>query len=145
MTGLNHATTGIAIAVTLRRPEFALPLSLLSHFILDGVPHSKVSLSHKTVFRLYLVIEALAMTAITVACMLAFPSIWVLVGMCAVLAFLPDFFWPFYYNGMLRDKPFFKQFYSFHTWIQWSETYRGWAVEALYFTVLVIYLYTLLN
>lgn len=144
MTGLNHVTTGIAIAITLRRPEFALPLSLLSHFVLDSVPHSKVPLSRKTVFRLYLSIEALAMTTITIACMLAFPSMWLLVGICAVLAFLPDFFWPFYYNGMLRDRPFFKHFYAFHTLIQWSETYRGWAVEVLYFSVLVIYLSSLL-
>lgn len=139
MTGLNHAATGIAIALIVRKPEFALPLALASHFVLDSIPHSAVSLARKKVFRAYLVGEALAMVAVTLVCMALFPDIAMLIGACAFLAFLPDVFWPFHYNGMLRDKPFFKRFYGFHQNIQWSETYRGWVVEALYLIVLVTF------
>lgn len=141
MTGLNHATTGIVIALVVKRPEFALPLALMSHFVLDVIPHSTVPL-RRNIMTPYLIAEAIAATTITVICMLAFPSLWFLIGLCAVLAFSPDFLWPFYYKGGLADKPFFKQFYAFHKKIQWSETHRGWLVEALYFSVLVIFLAT---
>jgi hypothetical protein len=139
MTGLNHAATGIAIALTIRKPEFALPLAFLSHFVLDSIPHSVVSLEKKNLFKLYIIGEALAMVTLTTLCMFAFSDQWLLIGACALLAFLPDMFWPFFYNGMLRDKPFFKKFFAFHQGIQWSETDRGWLVEALYLSVLVVY------
>jgi hypothetical protein len=139
MTGLNHAATGIAIALIVKKPEFALPLAFLSHFILDSIPHSIVSLGKKNVFKLYIIGEALAMVVLTTICMVIFVDQWLLIGMCALLAFLPDMFWPFFYNGMLRDKPFFKNFFAFHQGIQWSETGRGWIVEVLYLSVLVIF------
>lgn len=142
MTGLNHAATGIAIALVVQRPEFALPLAFLSHFVLDSIPHSTVSHENKRVFRAYLALEAVAMIALTAICMLVFPQLALLIGACAFLAFLPDVFWPFHYNGMLRDKPLFKKFYTFHQHIQWSETHRGWAVEALYLLVLVTFFTT---
>lgn len=139
MTGLNHAATGITIALLVKRPEFALPVALLSHFVLDMIPHSLVAHSKK-IMTPYLIAEAILCTALTIACMVAFPEYWLLIGFCAVFAFLPDFFWPFFYNGMLRDKPFFKKFYVFHKKIQWSETYRGWLVEILYFSAIAIFL-----
>lgn len=142
MTGLNHAATGIAIALIVRKPEFALPLAFLSHFVLDSIPHSVVSLENRRVFIGYLIGEAVAMVAVTTICMFLFPDMWLLIGACAFLAFLPDVFWPFFYNGQLRDKPFFKKFYAFHQNIQWSETYRGWLVEALYLVVLVTFFST---
>ena len=142
MTGLNHATTGIVIALVFKRPELAIPLSLLSHFLLDMIPHSFVPLKRKKLSTSYLFIETVLMLTITVVCMVAFNDMWLLIGTCAVVAFLPDFFWPFYYNEKLRHVPGFRSFYIFHKRIQWSETYRGWLVEALYFSVLVIFLAT---
>ncbi len=141
MTGLNHVATGITIAITIRRPEIALPLALLSHFVLDALPHSKVPL-RRSIMTPYLIAEALFCTVLTIICMMLFSEYWLLVGLCAVLAFSPDFLWPFFYNDKLRTKPFFKDFYKFHKSIQWSESYRGWLVEALYFSVLVIFLST---
>jgi hypothetical protein len=148
MTGLNHAATGIVIALVVRRPELALPLAFVSHFVLDSIPHSVVSMEKRNVFKLYLLIEAIAMVTLTVVCMLLFRDQWLLIGACAVAAFLPDMFWPFFYNDMLRYKRFFRKFYPFHQKIQWSETSRGWVVEALYFSVLIIFFadhYTLLH
>lgn len=142
MTGLNHATTGIVIALIFKRPEIAIPLALLSHFLLDMVPHSFVPVERKKLFTWYLLIEAISMTAITIICMVIFSDMWLLIGICAIMAFLPDFLWPFYYNGALRTTRFFKSFYMFHKWIQWSETYRGWLVEVLYFAVLIIFITT---
>lgn len=142
MTGLNHAATGIAIALIVRRPEFALPLALASHFVLDSVPHSRVSLHRPKIVAGYLIAETVAMVTLTTICMLLFRDLWLLIGACAVAAFLPDMLWPFFFNGTLRDKPFFKKFYQFHQSIQWAETYRGWAVEGLYLIVLVTFFAT---
>lgn len=141
MTGLNHAATGITIALLVKRPEIALPLAFVSHFVLDMMPHSKVALSKKAMTP-YLIAEAIACTLLTVTCMMLFPEYWLLIGACAVLAFSPDFLWPFYYKGQLRHVRFFKQFYAFHKKIQWSETYRGWLVEVLYFSVMATFIFT---
>lgn len=141
MIGLNHATTGIVIAIVVRRPEFALPLAFISHFVLDTIPHSLVAPKRRYMVP-YLVAEAIGATIITLVCMAAFPDIWFLVGLCAVLAYSPDFLWPFYYKTDLGKKPFFREFYAFHKKIQWSESYRGWLVEVLYFSVLLIFLTT---
>ena len=141
MTGLNHAATGITIALIFKRPEIALPLALLSHFVLDMVPHSFVP-PKKNAMIPYLAFEAIAAVAITVIGMLAFSEYALLLSACAVAAYAPDLLWPFYYKTNLRYKPGFKQFFAFHKNIQWSETYRGWLVEVLYFSVLVIFLTT---
>lgn len=141
MTGLNHATTGIVIALVVKRPEFALPLAFLSHFVLDSVPHSFVPAKRSAMVP-YILLETVATITMTLICMIVFHDMWLLIGVCALLAFSPDFLWPFYYNGSLRDTPFFRTFYAFHKKIQWSETYRGWLVEALYFSVLLIFLTT---
>lgn len=133
--------TGMAIALIVRRIEFAVPLALASHFILDSVPHSTVSVAHKTVFRVYLIIESIAMAALLVGAIIFFPQLWPLIVSCALAAFLPDVLWPFFYNGMLRNKPFFRKFFLFHQKIQWSETHRGWLVEGLYLIVLTMYIF----
>jgi hypothetical protein len=140
MTGTNHAITGIALAVAIKRPEIALPLALLSHFLLDMTPHSGVDVNKKKTFRWYLIAEAVCMVAITVVAMFAFPDMWLLIGSCAVIAFLPDILWPFQLNGSLANVKGFKQFYTFHQSIQWSETKRGFVFEALYLFVIIVFL-----
>lgn len=141
MTGLNHAATGTAIALIVKRPELALPLAFISHFVLDSVPHGIMPIHRKKIFASYLIVETIAMTSFTVLCMLAFRDQWLLIGLCAFTAFLPDVLWPFFFNGRWRDKPGLRVFYKFHKWIQHSETYRGWLVEVLYFIVLLIFLF----
>lgn len=141
MTGLNHAATGVVIALIVKRPELALPLAFISHFVLDSIPHGTVPLNRRKILTSYLVIETIAMTSFTVICMLIFRDQWLLIGACAFMAFLPDTLWPFFFNGQLRDKPGMRTFYRFHQWIQHSETYRGWLVEVLYFSVIVIFLF----
>jgi hypothetical protein len=39
MTATNHALTGAAIAMLVKRPELAIPAAFLSHFVLDALPH----------------------------------------------------------------------------------------------------------
>ncbi|MBX4190997.1 hypothetical protein KW794_02825 [Candidatus Saccharibacteria bacterium] len=39
MTATNHALTGAALAMLIKRPELAIPAAFLSHFVLDAIPH----------------------------------------------------------------------------------------------------------
>src|SRR5438270_5495542 len=39
MTATNHAITGAAIALAVKKPELAIPLAFISHFALDAIPH----------------------------------------------------------------------------------------------------------
>ncbi|MFZ1360975.1 MAG: hypothetical protein WAS27_03075 [Candidatus Saccharimonadales bacterium] len=143
MIGLNHAGTGIIIALTVKRPELAIPLAFVSHFVLDMIPHSRVA-HNKTIMAPYLVVEALGATILTVVCMVAFPASAPLIMACAFAAYLPDLLWPFYYGyGVnLAQTQGFKQFFAFHKSIQWSETYRGWLVELLYWCIVIAFLVT---
>ncbi len=141
MIGLNHAGTGIIIALTVRRPELAIPLALVSHFILDMLPHSRVA-HRASVMAPYLITEAIGATVLTVVCMMAFPSSAILIFACAIAAYAPDFLWPFRYGygiNLARVRGF-EHFFRFHKAIQWSETYRGWLVEVLYFCIVIIFL-----
>src|SRR5882757_8996027 len=39
MTATNHMLTGAVIAAAVRQPALVVPLSFLSHFVLDMIPH----------------------------------------------------------------------------------------------------------
>lgn len=39
MIALNHALTGAVVSLVVKRPELAIPLAFLSHFVVDMVPH----------------------------------------------------------------------------------------------------------
>jgi hypothetical protein len=53
MTATNHALTGAAIAMLVKRPELAIPAALLSHFVLDAVPHYNPQGMTKKYFKNY--------------------------------------------------------------------------------------------
>lgn len=39
MTATNHFLVGVTVASFTRKPEIALPLAFISHFLLDALPH----------------------------------------------------------------------------------------------------------
>lgn len=141
MTGINHVLTGVTLAVVTQQPVLAPVLSLISHFILDFVPHfgnhPKLVPFNRN-FKIYLLFETASMAAIVLLGILLFPELWWLLVVCAGLAFLPDFFWIF--ERQLKNMPVFKQFYSFHHAIQWYERPWGIFVELIYFMALLIIL-----
>ena len=146
MTGLNHVLTGVAIAVSVRHPVLAPVLSLVSHFVLDSLPHfgnHPDFVPYNRAFKIYLVLEVVFMALITAIGVLLFPDIQWLIILCAGLAFLPDFFWIL--EDQLKDRnQFMRRFYRFHHGIQTGEHPRGWIIELAYFglLLLIVWLYT---
>lgn len=140
MTGLNHATTGIAIALLVKNPLLAPLIAFGSHFLLDMVPHfghPKLASGNKEL-RWYIIAEAASMTLVTVAAMLLFPQQFFIIGLCAFVAFAPDIIWFFtYFRPHSRVVARLNRFISFSQKIQWYEKPPGLAVEAVYFVGLV--------
>ncbi len=99
MTTSNHALAGTIIAVAVKQPEVALPLSFLSHFVLDSIPHYghpgeglKETLKHRRT----LLIELFGLVGLLV---LFLTGAWGVgfVFLCAFVACSPDLEWPLWY------------------------------------------------
>ena len=63
MTATNHALTGAAIGFIVGVPAIAIPLALISHFVLDAIPHFRSGIEGEKFmkanwFQNYLIAEA---------------------------------------------------------------------------------------
>lgn len=141
MTGFNHVLTGVAIAAVIQQPIVAPAAALLSHFVLDSLPHFG---NHPTItpwkkpFLVYLVFDALLSLSALGLGLLLFPELAWLVFICASLAFAPDWLWPLHF---LMGKN--NWFFDFHKRIQWGERPWGYWIEAPFTLGMVTLLYWL--
>lgn len=137
MTIINHVTTGALVAVAIDKPAIALPAALLSHFVLDAVPHWDYKF--KNVFHK----QAAIMIDMTL-------TLWLLVVLAAsfhasarliiaggFLGILPDAVWlPEIVQGkpipMNRKTPL-HYLRRLNAWFQWSESPNGKYVEIAWF------------
>ncbi|HEX6462277.1 MAG TPA: hypothetical protein VFZ58_03315 [Candidatus Saccharimonadales bacterium] len=136
MTGFNHIATGVVIAVSVQHPVLAPILSLVSHFILDALPHYDPGYygprePYGKQFKPYLIIETLLIPAVLVTSIIIFQNHWLLVLVCALLAYAPDILWAF--EKRYGQQKLLKKFYEFHNKIQWGERPWGWTIESVYF------------
>lgn len=95
MTGLSHAATGVAIAVAVPHPVFALPLALASHFALDLIPHwgsTELNGRHSR-FRRIILLDAIAGVGFVLFMMFAMPAQALLIALAAMAAAAPDLMW----------------------------------------------------
>jgi hypothetical protein len=142
MTAINHSLTGALIGLTVVAPAVAIPLALLSHFVLDSVPHfgykyhTKNGISRS--FINYLVVEATLCTSLVIAIALNKPIHWQLAVICAFLAASPDFLsFNRFYKG-LKGLPWKPSLYSkFAAVIQWFEKPIGIVVEAVWLVSMI--------
>lgn len=141
MTGFNHVLTGIAIAATVQQPIIAPIAALVSHFVLDSLPHFG---NHPTIrpwkrpFLVYLVIDGILALGFMLLGLAWFPEQALLVLACAALAFAPDWLWPVH---LLWNKGHW--FFDFHKRIQWAEVPWGFWIEIPYTLIVVTVLYNL--
>lgn len=140
MTGFNHMVTGVAIAVTVQNPVLAPVLSLISHLVLDALPHYDPGYNgpHKPPgkqFKPYIIIEAILIPIVLLASIIYFQNHWLLVLGCALAAYSPDILWAF--EKRHGHRKHLRTFYNFHNKIQWGERSWGWSIEAIYFLALV--------
>ena len=144
MTLANHLLTGAAIAKILPLP-FAIPLALVSHFILDALPHFGFKSYEERQKRQKLWLYVIALDLITAILLTAWlissnHTKWLLVGM---VAYSPDLIW--IYRFIVKEK-FGKVaphkgnlFIQFHSGIQKYERTWGGAIELAYAAVMFLF------
>lgn len=141
MTATNHALTGTAIALAVKKPELAIPLALASHFALDAIPHFGVP-PEQFIFKRYLRIVAadlIIAAALTLVLLIVFRQyFWLLLG-CIAVSVGPDAVWWFYRRNLEKnDKTGLDPLTRFHWWIQWKEFKNGMYIEAAWFLIGII-------
>jgi hypothetical protein len=147
MTGLNHAATGALVAAAINKPALALPAALLSHFAVDAIPHWNYKLPGGVRGRLlamaadlFLSLGLLVLLAYTIS---ATP--WLVVA-GGLLGIVPDTMW---LRFLLTGRPsihgnlksLINRIRQFHSWIQWSETAKGFFVDLFWFPVMLWLIY----
>ena len=137
MTGTNHGLTGAVIALLVKEPLLAVPLSFASHFACDAIPHYGVT-SGKLFTKRYnimLTTDFLVAVGFMVIFGFMFPAQKWVIWFCMVAAASPDLMWAYYrlYVETIKKRTVKKDpLARFHTWIQWSQTAKGTYIEILW-------------
>jgi hypothetical protein len=139
MTATNHALTGAIIGLMVSDPFIAAPVALLSHFVLDSIPHHG-SLKNKNVwlksrtFHTMLIVDASLCLVLVIALAILHPRHWILACVCAFLAASPDLASIGLFRAALANKSRKPNLYTrFASKIQWFERPSGTVVEATWF------------
>lgn len=152
MRAINHAATGAIIGLTIGNPVVALPLALISHFVLDAVPHHGWTGQDKAVlkrldFKAMLIIDALLCFGLVLILFIIRPSNWLVAIIGAFLAASPDLYsLPRFLKSIGKTKSIkWDRFRRFHKNIQWFERPIGVVVEIAVFIGAGFILFTLLK
>ncbi len=148
MTTSNHLFAGAAIALTVQQPVMAVPLALLSHFVMDALPHYGYSGLFGDAFKhkLTWVVESVNLVGVPLLIYLLWgQSIWIYVG--ALAAVTPDFMWVYRYARYERKglDPGAHPITLFHKKIQWCERSWGVAIELVLFVLGIVLLVKLVS
>lgn len=130
------------IAITVKRPELAIPLAFVSHFVQDAIPHWDYGTSRpggrllsKKFNRLLAADFLLALIAMAFFAGV-FPELMWIIWISMFAAAAPDLMWAYYYiyiNKIKKRKIEFNWLARFHSGIEWSETPKGLIVEVVWF------------
>lgn len=135
MRAINHTVTGALIGAVIGNPVLALPAALLSHVVLDMIPHSgDIKGGHTGIwFKLELLVDAALSAAFLLSLALLQLSDWPILIACGILGAAPDLLWFPYWVWELQGKSRKKDSLSnFLSRIQWSETTQGYYIEAIW-------------
>lgn len=135
MIGFNHAAAGALIAITLP-PQYVPVVALLSHFVMDALPHfgnSDTFKPYTKAFKWLLLIDAVMCCMVLGFSWWLFPQHWLIIAVGTFFATLPDFLWLL--DGKVK---WLKKYFTFAKRIQWAETPEGWMYELLYFSLMFI-------
>ena len=145
MTATNHALTGALIAAVVPNPVVGLPLALLSHFVLDALPHfgaHTVAKPSSKEFRAILIFDGLMMSALLLC--IAFAAYrtdvtpWFVVVAGGFLGAAPDIMWLKHYQSDLKGQDkHWDIVRTVHKKIQRWELSWGWTVEVVWFVALI--------
>lgn len=132
MRAINHTVTGALIGAAISNPVIALPAALLSHLVLDVIPHSGAGKGGHTStrFKIELVIDMALSAAFLLGVVLLRLPQWHLIFACGVLGAAPDLWWLPYWIWELQGRPRkLDRIGQFLARIQWCERPWGYAVE----------------
>ncbi len=127
MTTTNHAITGAFIATLIKQPLLAMPLSFLSHFICDALPHFDVNFKFGTK-GMYQYLFFDGVFALLAAAFLLWQGVDnpALLAICGFAAMSPDLLWLYYgLEGRLGKYDSYGPVAKLHHVIQWSATKLG--------------------
>jgi len=149
MTATNHALTGAAIAILVKRPELAVPAAFLSHFAIDLVPHFNARKLPKRWILPFIGVDLTLGNLLAVLLPLLLvtsASAWS-IFFCMVAAMSPDYVWCWrYFQVRDSDKTFagsMSWFSIFHMRIQWSDSLEGGFVELVWLGFVIWLIVTL--
>lgn len=147
MTATNHAVTGAIIAAVIPHPLIGLPLALLSHFVLDSIPHFGAHTKAKPDSKEFAAILAtdgfLLISFLIIVTLAGYEAgyQWWLLPVGALLGVLPDIMWIKHYRNDLRgEEKHWDYIRHFHKKIQRWEIPSGWVIETVWFLAVVIVL-----
>lgn len=140
MTATNHAITAANMAL-ITQQWWIVPLALLSHFLLDMLPHyGDPGVEKKGArFKVVLIIDAVLFFGLVWLMFSTNTSHKWLIFAAMMAAVIPDTVWAY---RMYREKiegalPKRNKVTHFHASIQWGERDWGWVVEACWLSVMV--------
>jgi hypothetical protein len=144
MTASNHALTGAVIALAIRQPLMVIPLAVVSHFLLDALPHfGGVPITSRK-FLFILAGDAGIAAGLLLSMFVLFQPLWWLPLLGAVCAMSPDLMW---FPNFIREitgreckKP--DVITKWHKKIQWYERPQGMVVEVGWFILFMSLLFT---
>lgn len=138
MTATNHALTGALIGLIVHQPLVAIVLAVLSHFLLDALPHftdEKLRIGSGR-FTSYLFADAALCGLLVVILAIVKPQFWQLGALCAFLAASPDFMWAPAFWRSLHGAEFVLPTHflaRIHAKVQWFAKPIGAIVEVAWF------------
>ena len=151
MRAINHALTGAAIGFGVSEPAAAVPLALLSHYVLDVLPHYGGGLPEKEElnspsFRALLLVDTCLCTLLVIILALKRPQHWMLAAICAFVAAAPDLASINRYRSARRGEKTKPNLYTrFASGIQWFERPIGGVVEVAWFIIMLVILVPIIN
>ncbi len=142
MTATNHTITGVLIGLSVHQPVIAIVLAVMSHFVLDAIPHySDPKFVGKKLAPILAIDASVALIVLGSVVMLQ-PEYWLLAVVCGIAAASPDLMWfPLWLRAVLgKPKKPLNLIQRFHSNIQWAEKPYNYPYEVVWSVVCVFLL-----
>ena len=137
MNSLNHVATGAVLALAIDKPLIVLPLALVSHFVLDVIPHfgyaGEEGYAEAFRHKLSYVSLLIDIVGIVILITLLGSGNWFAI-IAGIVALSPDIMWLYRYFLFKRrgKSPPNWWIARFHLRIQWCEREWGLLIEIVY-------------
>ncbi|MDZ7744912.1 MAG: hypothetical protein U5K77_04130 [Candidatus Saccharibacteria bacterium] len=131
MTATNHVLTGAVLAAAYPNPLVVLPAALVSHVILDALPHYGHEDHTDRKFLYVLAVDFAIASSFLLSVSFLRPEHWLLIIAASVVAASPDALWLPHWLREITGKPgkAKSKLETFLARIQWAEKPWGWIFE----------------